>query len=259
VSPTICLSGPRAAAQGIPATLGDEVDHLNLKFDFYSGFDDPSYSSVLFMYAVRWMGSGLPTLLQPGSPQVPAWTSFDAPGVDYAYYSPMCLVVDSGLDLDSRPPASTWPHVDSLQIALEDQTRCHRFGATACGNARGHYWDNLRVQFVRSTPFTDATPGPALDFVSGSFPNPSPDGKVAIRFTLRRPKQVTLRLYDLRGALVVEAVLEGLAGVNEFIWDGRTSWGPPAPSGVYFYRLFADGIEFRNNAQRVVLLGRGGR
>ena len=40
--------------------------------------------------------------------------------------------------------------------------------------------------------------------------------------------------------------------------NGVTSTGQQATSGVYFYRLFAPGVEFQNNSQRMVLLGQAG-
>jgi len=51
--------------------------------------------------------------------------------------------------------------------------------------------------------------------------------------------------------------VEGVAGSNSYRWSGVTSTGLRAASGVYFYRLTAPGVEFRNNSQRMVLLGQG--
>jgi len=70
---------------------------------------------------------------------------------------------------------------------------------------------------------------------------------------------VTIRFYDLRGALVHEALLGGKPGDNQYRWDGTTRTGAVAASGIYFYRLYADGVEFRNNLQRVVFVGQPAR
>ena len=48
----------------------------------------------------------------------------------------------------------------------------------------------------------------------------------------------------------------GTAGDNRYRWNGVSSHGVAVGSGIYFYRLFADGVEFRNNEQRVVFVGR---
>jgi len=45
---------------------------------------------------------------------------------------------------------------------------------------------------------------------------------------------------------------------NLYRWDGTTSSGAKASSGVYFYRLSAPGVQFQNNGQRMVLLGQAG-
>lgn len=148
VSPTICLTGPRAAAQGISPTLRNEASYINVQTDFYSGLDDPFYSGLLVVFAVRYMGEGLP---QPQAPQVPAWSPFASPSSFSAYgsNSPLCFVLDSGYDLQGYVPL---PSIDSLQIAILDQTRCARFFATACGDSRGHYWDNIQLQFIKEAP-----------------------------------------------------------------------------------------------------------
>ena len=70
---------------------------------------------------------------------------------------------------------------------------------------------------------------------------------------------MTIRFYDLRGALVHEAPLGGKPGDNQYRWDGTTRTGAVAASGIYFYRLYADGVEFRNNLQRVVFVGQPAR
>jgi flagellar hook assembly protein FlgD len=95
----------------------------------------------------------------------------------------------------------------------------------------------------------------ALNFVRGAVPNPSAAGPATVRFSLARAARVTLRFYNVAGRLVHEAVLDGLAGDNAYRWDGATSAGMRAAAGVYFYRLSAPGLEFQNNAQRMVLLG----
>jgi hypothetical protein len=150
---------------------------------------------------------------------------------------------------------------DSIQIGIQSQIRCAYFGGLAyCGQVDGLYIDNIRVQFVRDQPFTGVEPvGPSLDFVRGAYPNPSRDGSANVLFSLRLDAPVTLRFYDLRGALVHEAKIDGRAGENRYRWLGMTDRGTAVASGIYFYRLFADGVEFRNNEQRVVFVGQPGR
>jgi hypothetical protein len=102
-------------------------------------------------------------------------------------------------------------------------------------------------------------PGLALNFVRGAFPNPSVAGAASVRFSLAQPAKVTIRFYNVAGRLVHEATVAGHVGAdNVYRWDGVTSSGVRAGSGVYFYRLSAPGVQFQNNSQRMVLLGQAG-
>lgn len=173
ISPTICLSGPRSSLQGAPADLRSTTSHIDIEFDYYSGFDDPTETGVFFWYAVRYLGQGLPSLQQPVAPAVSNWSPFHTPdGMGY-FGSPTCTVYETDLGLMGQVPLA---NVDSLQIGLETLTRCGRFGAMACGESRGGYWDNIRVGFVPiaapvagmpeagHTRYGDGVPGgPALD------------------------------------------------------------------------------------------------
>jgi hypothetical protein len=82
-------------------------------------------------------------------------------------------------------------------------------------------------------------------------PNPF-RGSAAIAYALPEAEAVSLRIYDIRGALVRRLVEETVAaGQHEADWDGRDSRGREVSSGVYFCRLAAgDGADTR----RVVLI-----
>src|SRR5262245_15468547 len=70
-------------------------------------------------------------------------------------------------------------------------------------------------------------------------PNPAP-GACTVRFTLARPADVRLAVYDAGGRClrVLESrTLPASAGTAH--WDGRDAAGRPAPTGVYFARLEA--------------------
>lgn len=74
-----------------------------------------------------------------------------------------------------------------------------------------------------------------------NYPNPF-NPSTTIAFDLARRATVTLRVYDIRGALVRE-LFEGTlgSGSHQTVWDGRDHSGTPAASGVYYYRLESDG------------------
>jgi hypothetical protein len=92
---------------------------------------------------------------------------------------------------------------------------------------------------------------PALALMQNS-PNPFP-GSTLIRFTVpANAKHVRLNVYNLAGQLV-RTVLEGKPspGMVTCTWDGLNSRGASVPSGVYFYRLEADG---QHQVRRMTLL-----
>ncbi len=78
--------------------------------------------------------------------------------------------------------------------------------------------------------------------LSQNYPNPF-NPHTTIRFDLPRRSQVDLSVYNVLGqhtATLSEGVLP--FGTYEVTWDGRNQHGAAVASGVYFYRLIADGF-----------------
>jgi len=64
-----------------------------------------------------------------------------------------------------------------------------------------------------------------------------------IRFDIPRRCRVTLSIYNVRGERVKTLVNEVMEpGSKVVYWDGKNEEGEPMGSGVYFYRLVADGF-----------------
>ncbi len=75
--------------------------------------------------------------------------------------------------------------------------------------------------------------------LSQNYPNPF-NPTTQINFTLPQQNHVTLRVFNLLGqevATLVDRVSP--AGTYTVTWNGRTEFGMPAASGVYFYQLKA--------------------
>jgi hypothetical protein len=86
----------------------------------------------------------------------------------------------------------------------------------------------------------------------GNFPNPF-NPTTEIRYELPAPASVTLEVYTLSGRLVRSLLADARqdGGKYAVVWDGRDGKGRAAASGVYFYRLVADG---RALTKKMVLL-----
>jgi hypothetical protein len=87
----------------------------------------------------------------------------------------------------------------------------------------------------------DLSSGPS-NALYQSFPNPF-STKTSIRFALSNEGSVALKIYNLQGQLVktlVDGKME--AGIHERNWDLSDNLGRKVSSGVYFYRMEAQGF-----------------
>ena len=87
---------------------------------------------------------------------------------------------------------------------------------------------------------------PATFALYKNAPNPfNPSTKIA--FDLPRESNVVLRVYDQRGR-EVRRLVDGImpAGQQSVIWDGRDSSGQGVNSGMYIYRIEAEGFVSTN-------------
>lgn len=98
---------------------------------------------------------------------------------------------------------------------------------------------------ARTTTFTFTVSGmgvneePRRFSVSAPYPNPF-NPVTVIRFTIPEDGPIDFAVYDVRGAKIA-MLASGFrkAGTYDVRWDGHTSDGVPAASGVYLYRLRA--------------------
>lgn len=88
--------------------------------------------------------------------------------------------------------------------------------------------------------------------LSDVYPNPS-SGFMSVRYDLPKEMEVTIEVYNVLGQ-EVKLLFQGkqFAGANHLIsWNGETTNGSPAPSGIYFIRLRT---KQANPAKRILLL-----
>ena len=92
---------------------------------------------------------------------------------------------------------------------------------------------------------------PAAFHLAQNFPNPFNQSTV-IRIDLETRAEVELAVYNISGQKVA-TLAQGLypAGAYTFTWDGRNTHGAELASGVYCYRLKANG---REQTRKLILL-----
>ena len=121
--------------------------------------------------------------------------------------------------------------------------------------------DDIDLGFVYVLPYVTAShqgeisavddPGPErnIPLAFGVFQNaPNPfNPSTVIRFDLAKAAPVTLKVFDVSGALVATLVDDQLpAGHHQAVWYGRDDRGQTVSSGAYFYRIITgNNIETR--------------
>jgi hypothetical protein len=97
----------------------------------------------------------------------------------------------------------------------------------------------------------DPMPLPDATFLAQNWPNPF-NPTTNIRFGIKEPSHISLRIYDAVGRLITVLIDESRpAGQYSTVWDGTSSSGDAAASGVYFYILKAGTFE---ETRKMVLL-----
>jgi hypothetical protein len=133
--------------------------------------------------------------------------------------------------------ANTWNHI-SAPLLVDTLITRFWFRKNSAGAATA-YFDNVRF-VAKSTDKTDGTPAPPLPLefsLEQNFPNPF-NPATSISFSLPRPVQVKLTVFDLLGREVV-TLADGPYGAGTYTVRFDPSATGRMASGVYFYRLEA--------------------
>jgi serine protease AprX len=107
------------------------------------------------------------------------------------------------------------------------------------------------IDYLQQASVGPVDPVPSGYVLEQNFPNPF-NPSTTIMYALPATGMVSLKVYDVMGREIRTLVAEPQAAAHHTVrWDGTTSAGNQVPSGVYFYRLSADG---RVRATRSMML-----
>jgi hypothetical protein len=114
-------------------------------------------------------------------------------------------------------------------------------GYVIAGSTRSSGAGIYDVYLMRTEPVLAGVYGTELPddglAICSAGPNPFRD-VASIRYRLARPGNVCIGVYDLLGRRVIELVNQQQeAGVHSVTWDGATSEGRKATSGLYLLRF----------------------
>ncbi|MBN1997602.1 S8 family serine peptidase [candidate division KSB1 bacterium] len=91
----------------------------------------------------------------------------------------------------------------------------------------------VRVEFQKPDPVKN---GLSVD----NYPNPFNTGTV-VRYTVTRPSEVRIFVYDIRGRRIRTLLKDWRAtGTYSLVWDGRNDMGGACPTGIYFLCLYGE-------------------
>ncbi len=146
--------------------------------------------------------------------------------------SPHYLAMDAANGLMSL--VSYYSMADQLMpISLQDPDSSFELPAEING-----YTSVLDVQ---PSDIEDDISSVALLTLSQNYPNPF-NPSTLISFTLAKAEPVKLEIFNMKGQLVTQMLNANLpAGSHSVVWNGIDSHGKAVSSGIYFYRLSANG------------------
>ena len=104
------------------------------------------------------------------------------------------------------------------------------------------FHDQEGKEILAGTALLKIIPVPARYALGQNYPNPF-NPTTTIRFELPEDAHTRIAIYDLLGREIV--LLENRpfnAGYHQVVWQGRDTYGNAVPSGMYFYRMEANGF-----------------
>jgi choice-of-anchor B domain-containing protein len=201
---------------------GDDVDFLTTRLV------SPSYDltgmAAPHVFYYRWYAPG-PELAEPFEVEVSSngggsWIGLESTSVKEAFWK--------GMDFDLGAVLSSFGDV-RFRFVAQDPDNVQLVEAAV---------DDFTIYDAQGDPVGVRTPAARAELVlAPAAPNPFRD-RTGISFSVPAAGWAELSIFDVRGARVATLVDGALEpGPHRVAWDGRTTGGGTAPSGVYFVKL----------------------
>jgi glucuronoarabinoxylan endo-1,4-beta-xylanase len=138
------------------------------------------------------------------------------------------------LFVEGRVTSSRFPVMDASVTFIDNADTTRKF--TALTNTSGNYQINIIITSVEQ-----GSDLPTKFKLEQNYPNPF-SSSTAIPYGLNEESNVQVTVYDILGRVVRNLdVGRQSVGTYNVLWDGRNEHGQIVASGIYFYKLHADG------------------
>jgi len=146
---------------------------------------------------------------------------------------------NSGIFLWTAPPSGT------------GEVRLYWAGLQGTGLSNGADTQVVLISAENPTGADDNTTMPEQVSLAQNYPNPF-NSRTVIEFTVPEPGLVQIEISNILGQRVFSWTQNvSQAGKVSLIWNSRNESGDDVPSGVYFYRLHAAGVDL---TRKMILL-----
>jgi hypothetical protein len=220
-------------------TLSSARPRTGPQVDTSGGFKKPEFGAAYIFNCFGCNGSGVDTIAFAGAANDPAQTA--VPPMDSGLAFKLVVVTqlaDTGkvicIDSSSNfPPTNTWKWAP--------------FNAPLGTPSEFPIWAGIKCWVLKNPAAS------AVDDVTGSelptkfdlrqnYPNPF-NPTTRIEFDVPTKSHVKLTVYNVLGQAVNTLVNEEMAPGNKVVtWDGDSQTGVKVSSGMYFYKIEADGF-----------------
>jgi C1A family cysteine protease len=250
---------------GVDGALRYETGHREVYFAFgFEGVTGAAVRDTLMRRAIEWLADGswpdteppVVTLLSPNGGE--EYTGGDAATIEWSA-SDAARAVTSVDILMSWDGGATYPDTVALGeaddgvfewVVPDSSTTTARIRVIVRDDVGLASFDDSDADFAIDAD-TGTPVGSRAFALRQNTPNPfGPSTRIA--YSIPRPARVELLIYDVGGRIVRRLVdVNRPAGDYATVWDGISDEGEAVSSGIYFYRLMADGREL---ARKMILL-----